>query len=271
MAIPAFVKAGTGAIWASGAAVSCSVATTTAGNLIMLHIVVDGTYPEAVTLGSITNLENLAGTTGAMTGFITDLTANTTTSGLGSAGLNGGQYIYIGRSTAGGTCSLTVVGGVSGADCYFRLYEFSGVNSGATLGSILETGAGTGAADWANTLGTSTSIAQTVMITTGADELALNLVGINDDATGIAAFTGTSGGTWLMPASFESATGTDATVSLMTADMAAAGTISGGSATITSDAWGVVGFSLKPPAVVAGVARPERVYYQQAVNTAGLW
>ena len=81
----------------------------------------------------------------------------------------------------------------------------------------------------------------------GADRLALQFVGVDDDNP-LGPFTGMSGGTWAEAvAEFASATGTDGAIQLQTATIASAGTIDGGSFTMAAaDNWGVIGFALMP-------------------------
>jgi len=165
------------------------------------------------------------------------------------AGVLGGNPVVIlgqlwfGRAT-GTTPSITVTVNAAGDDCYCQLHEFSGVHTGSSLSDVWENDALTigqlGLAD------TSTTVSDVGVETNGSDRLALNAVFISDDATGIASFAGETGGDWVMVASYAAATGTDGTVALMAATIASAGTINGGSDTITSDSWGVIGFALKP-------------------------
>jgi len=256
MAAPTFVSAGTGAIWQSGAGVTASLAGTTAGNLILLQVLVDTGTGDAVTLGSITNLENLAGTDGAMT-TISDVGTSATVNGLGTIGGDGANYLYAGRSL-GGTVSLTATGGAVGFDLYFRLYEFTNVNAGTALSDIMEnagsegnaSGAGNGI--WRANREATAAVTDQQVITNGADRLAVQLIAVNDDNP-LVAFTGMTGGTWTEPvAEFASATGTDGAIGINVATMASAGTINGGSQTMAAaDPWNVIGFALIPPAAGA--------------------
>ena len=142
-----------------------------------------------------------------------------------------------------GTSAIVITGANSGADdIYVRAYEFTNVATGTTLAEHL--GAGTGDTLPPNGC-TSTTVADVGVTTTAADRLALNFVALADDAMGLAAFAGETGGDWtLATAIYETATGTDATLGLMIAAMPSAGTINGGSDTITSIGWGVIGFAL---------------------------
>lgn len=237
MAAPTLLEAGTGlAMTVASNTVSITAAV---GNFIVLHLVEDGFDGSSTdfALGTVTNVANLAGTASSMTLVPGDQYGNTGWAvGTTVVAL---QWIYVGRAT---DTAIQVFVTSTGFDLYARLYEFQDVRAGTSLADVIENST---AGSAVNGTGLSTSVLDSGVTTLGADRLALNFVGINDDATGIAAFIGMTGGTWAMPATFESATGTDGTISLMTAAMALAGTIDGGADTITSDSWGVVGFALK--------------------------
>jgi hypothetical protein len=251
MAAPTFVQASAGNIsQTTGTSAFLTAGTAVTGNALLLQVVQDGTSAgEPVSIPGSSRIENLAGTDDAITKIgVFDI-------GSAVAAL---QHIYIGRVyTGAGVVSATITANnVGGDDCYARLYEFTNMNTGTALTDVIENSS---AGNATNGAGTSVTVADTAVTTLGADRLALNCVGINDDLTGFAAFTGMTGGTWaLSTAIFESATGTDATVALVEAAMASAGTINGGTDTITSDAWGVVGFALigTTPAGPTPLARP---------------
>ena len=256
MAAPTFGAAGTGQVGTtSGQETTCTV-TAIAGELILLHIVVDGiqtSVPSFVAANS-DNIEDLAGTDDTMTQV-----PGSGTNGYHDVGnpVAAGQIIYLGRAIADGTVTVAFTY-PSSDDRYSRLYRFRDVAAGTTLADVIENGS---AGSSANGAGTSTSVLDTAVTTLGADRLALNLVGINDDLTGLAAFAGESGGDWtLATAIYETGTGNDATLGLMIATIAAAGTIDGGSDTITSDGWGVVGFALKPSAAPVPPPRTQGRY-----------
>jgi hypothetical protein len=243
VAAPTLVQSGTGVVTATGTG-TASLTGATIGNVIICHVLIDAATGTVNEPGGTSTFENLAGTDNSLTQVGTNQQAGNPIAAR--------QRVWIGRALA--TTVNVNIALASGDDIYWRLYEFSGVHTGTTLADVIENST---AGSNVNGFGTSTSVLDTGVTTLGADRLALNLVGINDDATGIAAFTGMSGGTWDMPSSFESATGTDGTIALMTATIASAGTIDGGSAAITSDAWGVVGFALIPAAAgVTPLARP---------------
>jgi hypothetical protein len=246
---PAFVQAGTGQVWASGAAVAATLACT-AGNIVVFHVLKDGNGVGG-TVSSISNVEDLAGTDNAMTELAGE-SVNTSATPV-AAVASERQYIWIGRSL-GGTASVSY-SDASGNDGYFRLYEFSGANAGTTLADVIENGTA-GTATGAR--GTAAQIDDTGVTTLAPNRLALNFIGVNDDNNAdfdTEAFTGMTGGTWASNGSYGSATGTDGAIGLQSATMASAGTIDGGALTMAaSDGWGVIGFALK------GIYVPDVIY-----------
>jgi hypothetical protein len=233
MAAPTLVQSSTGTVITATSGDLTAMAGVTLGNFIALHILTDGTGGNQTLTDTNSSIENLAGTDNTMTQV--DSLYNEQVGNPAAAA----QTIFLGRAIL--TTISATINNAAGDDMYARMYEFANVNTGATEASVIENGtAGIGV----NGFGTSATVSDTAVTTLGVDRLALNCVAINDDLTGIAAFTGMTGGTWAMPASFESSTGTDGTISLMTAAMPAAGTIDGGSDAITSDGWGVIGFAL---------------------------
>jgi hypothetical protein len=232
MAAPVFEGAGTGALWQSGGGTTVSKAVTI-GNVVVFHCFVDGVGGATITLASHSGVEALDGTDNA-------LTKATTVADVGS----GTEFheVYIGRAI-GSTVSV-VMSQAGGVDLYARWHEFSSVGLGTTLAAVIENGTagavveGTGAVS---------PISDTGVTTLGPDRLALNLIAVNNDnqaSFDTEAFTGQSGGTWVSGGSYGSATGTDGAIGLQYANMAAAGTINGGSLTMADANWGVVGFAL---------------------------
>jgi hypothetical protein len=242
VAVPVLANAVPGVVVTVATSASIgSLTFPTVGDVLVFQILQDGTGAD-LTLTS-TNAEDLAGAAGALTHIGSFQVGNPAAAR---------QHLWIGRAVGDNmTASFTCA---SGDDWYGRMYHFQGVHTGTTLADVIEHAAGTVRTE----AGTSTTVADAGIITNGPDRLVCNFVAINDDGTGFAAFTGETGGTWALPvAIFESATGTDGTIALVTATMASAGTIDGGSDAITSDAWGVVGFALKPVVAAApGLARP---------------
>jgi hypothetical protein len=101
--------------------------------------------------------------------------------------------------------------------------------------------------------GSSVTVADIAVITNGTDRLACQFVAIGaNQAT--ASFTGETGGDWTeAEAEYATATGATATLQLQTASVAAAGTIDGGTQTISSADWGCIGTAIIPTAA-AGTA-----------------
>jgi hypothetical protein len=237
MAVPTFVGAGTGA---AGAATPLTVSKScTAGNLVLIHVLQDGTTGN-VYFTSAPNLEDIAGVDGTldhpMTGVIGSPTA-------------GKHDFWLGRAISSASACTMTFRITSGTDNLFaRMYEFSGVSTSVTYASVVEAIFDLGG-------GTGTTISAGGVTTAGADRLAVLLIGVNNDTT-ISEITGESGGNWAEPtAEFSSATG--GSIGIQTASMAGAGTISGGSCTLgTSSGHGQMSVALigaaAAPATSAG-------------------
>ena len=212
MAAPSFVSAGTGVVWTTGAAANVSISAT-AGNIVVLQVLTDAATT-GLALSTFTNIVDLNGVASGMT----DMLGNRITSldeaasfGVGAADA-AFQHLVFGRAVATSTCTVAVSSG-GGEDLYARFYQFTNVNTGSTISAIAENGGAT----HANGKGTSTSVLDTGVTTNGVDRLACNFVAIDDDGTGLAAFVGETGGDWgLATPIFESSTGTDGTIALMT-------------------------------------------------------
>lgn len=236
MAAPALVQAGTGQVWQSGAAVAMTLSGATVGNIVIVHIMQDGIGIGGLSLSSISGLAALDGTASSTT-------AITPIGNVGASPVYAARNIQrIGRAT---DASVSVsMSQADGNDLYARLYEFSGVASGSTLSDVIENGT---AGNHEEETDTSATINDVAVVTLGSDRLALNFIGVNDDnqaSFDTVAFTGMTGGTWVSGGSYGSSTGTDGSIGLQYATMASAGTIDGGTLTMASDPWGVVGFAL---------------------------
>lgn len=239
MAAPVYVTASTGSTDAGGAWTHTAAAPGAAGRVLIVQVVQDGTGANTISVDSVTNAEALDGTDGVLTSI--------GEFNIGSA-VAASQHLWIGRSL--NTSAMVITGGNTGTDdLYIRVYEFSGVSTGTTLATVIENvtaGATTTGA------GTSTTVADAAVTTMGPNRLALNFIGFNDDLTGFTgSFTSETGGDWTSVASYGTSTGTDGALNLNTATIAAAGTIDGGTMTITSMAWGCVGFALRPQPTAA--------------------
>ncbi len=237
MAAPSLFTAFTGTTDAGGAwTFPLGVAVINTNDVFILQVLQDGTQADTnITLTATNNvLSALDGTANTMTKIgVFD---------VGSA-VAGRQHLWIGRSPAGADfAGSDITGGNAGTDdLYINGYRFQNVSTGTTLATVIEnSSAGTAT----NGAGTGVTVSDTAVTTLAVDRLALNFTAITDNASGLAVFTGMSGGTWTNFSIFETATGTDGTVAYEDCTLATAGTIDGGTATITSLPWGVVGFAL---------------------------
>lgn len=230
MTIPTFSKAGTGATDAGGAWSYTCHTPTAAEYFFIVAVVIDGTG-SIVTVTSITNAEDLAGTDNVLT-YVGDWNLGSPT----AAHLR----LWAGRSLS--TSVPVITGANSGTDdVYVISYEFANVKTLALGGTSWATVAEGGTF---NIFGTSNTASDSDVTTAGKDRLAVNVLGINDDNP-FAGFTGQTGGTWTTRSSYAESTGTDGAIYLIDAPMAAIGTIGGGTGSITdSDAWGTAGFAL---------------------------
>lgn len=237
MAAPTFVQACTGTTDATGpfqfGLVGQWSANPTVGNVVILHILQDGTGAN-ITMSSGTNVEDLAGTDDTWTSI--------GTFNVGSAAV-AKHHLWIGRVFTSAAALVFTGGNSAGDDVYGRIYEFTNCNTGTALSDVIENGS---AGSTASAAQTSATIADVGVTTLGPDRLALNFVAGNDD-NALDAFTGMSGGTWAEAvAEYADSGGTDGVIGLQTAAMASAGTIDGGTDGWAdgTDGWGVVGFAL---------------------------
>lgn len=235
MAVPTLVQASAGTVITATSGI-VSLTGCTAGNVIITQEFFDGTGANFVP-DTITNIENLVGDPSGLTHI------NTPSGVLNVGSPTAGQgVLHIGRVTVNGTVSFNCRPN-SGNDAYVRIYEFSGVSTGTTLATVIENGSAGVAVD---AQATSATVSDVGVTTLGPDRLACNFIFVGDDnQLELTAMTGETGGDWVYPvAAFGSATGTDGAIALVTADMPSAGTINGGSDTMTSDPWGIRGFAL---------------------------
>lgn len=237
--IPQFVGAGTGIEIATGTS-TVSKTTCTAGNLIVAHYLCRGATDD-VTRSNVVNITNLATTPN---NSINPIAINR------DVGLAGGNKhgMYAGRVTANGTCSADFTVGASGNDIAVRMYEFSDEIQGNTDDGVglFENESG---AQVQTNFGTGTTVTDRSVQTLGSDRLAVSLLAVAANQA-LDDFTGETGGDWAEAvAEFASATGT---LQVQTAQMPSAGTIDGGSFTISSADWGVISFGIIPE-ITAGV------------------
>jgi hypothetical protein len=164
---------------------------------------------------------------------------------VGSGPQVGNHVLFCGRVMADGTCSWDITVGAAGADLTSRIYEFSGVNTGPSIDKIGENLGGSGGGRYRQVAGTNTTPGDAAVVTSGGRELALAFVLLQGQQS-IGNFTGETGGDWAEVAEYSHTTGTGCTMQLQTAEMLAPGTIDGGTMTITSAPWGVLGLALFP-------------------------
>jgi hypothetical protein len=146
----------------------------------------------------------------------------------------GRQWIYYKFADGSESGTLTIT--IGGTSCKIaRMYAFRNV----APSNFIESG---GFAS-----GLTATISPPPVTTTGVSELAVAFVFVNDD-NAVGSFAGETGGDWVEAvAEFTTTAGFDGCVQLQTATMANAGTISGGSYTMSAaDPWGVRVFALKP-------------------------
>jgi hypothetical protein len=245
--VPAFVGAGAGTLVTTGTG-TVSKTDCKAGNLLLLHVLERGT-PADGSRSNRVNITNLAGTTNADTPVTSALAVG--------GGASSRQALYAARVTADGTCSWDWTVGASGNDLLLRIYEFSDEALGTTYLTVLENDA-VGDPPRTSTTGTSTTVADAIVTTNGVGRLALNFVCLESNQA-IGAFSGATGGTWAEAVEeYATASGT---IQLQIANMASAGVIDGGTLTVTSTPWGVMGtsiISIPNPLSLADVLTPNK-------------
>lgn len=228
MAIPGFVQAGAGAYCPTPSGGTVSITGVTIGNFLMIHFISRGGL--GTSYSNFVGIENLAGSTG-----VTELLHQ---SGVGDP-IGSRHSVWVGRATAT-TCSLTLSN--PSYDVFGRIYEFSGVNEGTLISDVCENGAGQYGYDY----WTQSSLIDEDVTTNDTDRLALNFIAL-ESSQAVGVFTGQSGGTWTEAvAEYATTDGSDATLQLQMAEMPSAGTIDGGSTTITSTGFGLISTALIP-------------------------
>lgn len=228
MAVPVLAASGTGAATLTTTLAVPYPASVGTGHLLLMHILVrDVTSGAPTTPGSWSLLHS-----DAFSSF--------------------DQYTYSLIAAGGETGNLDVTVITDGAGGVFgRMYRFTGDD-----------------VDWQfedpDVLsGTTSPVLMPDVTTTAANRLCISLTAVSDNNIADSA-TGETGGDWIEAvAEFADATGLDGMLVLQTADMAAAGTISGGSYGIgANDPWVNRAFAIFTS---AGAPPPVDVLFAQAI------
>src|SRR5512147_1192836 len=153
------------------------------------------------------------------------------------------QYV-LGRFTAAAANTTTYNIEIIGIGTYTNNAAVH-IIRGVTLSSYYENISSVGGA-------TTTNRTDSLVVTTGQEELAINLLAQNNN-TDAADFVGEAGGSWVLSRSMSARV--DGTIALYTASMTTSGTIDGGAynPAITSGLWTNFGMALKP----ASAASPQ--------------
>lgn len=234
MPLPSFVGAGSGAAVTTGV-LSLSKTSCTAGNIIVLQAL------KVVSAGSISidaasNVETLDGTDGDLTGLPTGPIF-----GVGSGGTSGDQLIMMGRVIADGTVSIDL-SSTSGTDGMLgRIYEYEDTPTGTTMAEILDNT--TGSSEVRQTVNTTASILDSGITTTGYNSLGFQFVAVVADQA-LADFSGETGGNWAKPVSEFTSSSPAGAICIQTAGVPTAGSVDGGTITITSNPWASVGTAM---------------------------
>lgn len=157
--------------------------------------------------------------------------------GPDTAGTAGRQWVYYKISDGTETGTITVsIDGTSTVVKMARIYAFRN----AAMSNFVEDGG-------FSSSGSGSSVSAPPVTTSGEGELVVSFVFVCDD-NAVGSFTGETGGDWqeAVP-EYTTTSGEDGCIQLQTAVMISAGTISGGTYTMSaSDPWGVRAFAIKP-------------------------
>lgn len=135
MSAPVLVRTSTGATDAGGVW-AASGAAGTAGDVVIVQILQDGTSNGVVSFTGASHIENLAGTDNAWTQI---MGPNADGSFPVGSPAQARQFLFIGRLID--TTAPTISGGNSTSeDLYWKFHEFSGVSVGTTLAEVIENG-----------------------------------------------------------------------------------------------------------------------------------
>lgn len=219
MAIPVYAGAGAGADFGGATTGNAPYpASIAAGDTLVLQLVnqSSGTTPALTTPSGWTEIGSVAASNG---------------------GPGVSQRCWVLPSAVGTESGSLALTGMSASTAKSaRIYRFTGASNVESAANQLDSS------------GTTTTVNDCDITTTGADRLVVNVLAINNNDA-IGAFSGMTGGTWVEAGAEYQNTGNVMELQLQTADKAAAGTVGGGTLGITTAAhWVVQGFALTPAA-----------------------
>lgn len=182
-----------------------------------------------------------------------------------SGGSDSRQYLFWKKATGSESGDLSVTWTAANR-MNSRIYRFSGQDLTTPLGTP------------SSSTGASGTLSDEGVTTTQADSLALNFFVIGRENVSLSAMSGMTGGTWVEDFAEYGAGGTPPdyiTIGMNRADMASAGTINGGTATLTgwsSRTWVIVGVELFAGSSVAvDQADPDADVTTTGWTTTPLW
>lgn len=219
MAAPVFANAGTGADFGGSATGNAPYpASIAAGDTLVLQLVnqSNGTTPTLTTPGGWSEIGAVAAANG---------------------GPGVSQRAWILPSAVGTESGSLALSGMSaGTAKSCRIYRFTGA-AGVEA-----------AANQIDSSGTTTVVNDCDITSTDVDRLIVNLLAVNNNDA-IGAFSGMTGGTWVEAGSEYQNTGNGFQLQCQTATKSTAGTVGGGTLTLTTTChWVVQGFALTPAA-----------------------
>ena len=169
---------------------------------------------------------------------VTDFTSYIGPMGMGDT-INDRAWVYYryAEGDESGTVTATRTAGAYGWGC--RIFGFENVHQ--TIGSAIEN------LTYVN-LGTTDTVLDTAVETSGTLELAVNMIFVGDDSNNPVDMVGESGGDWTqVTTEYEWNAGNDGAIDVQTAIMATSGTIDGGGGDWgNADPYGNLGFALMP-------------------------
>lgn len=217
MALPVYANSGAASAADGADPTPGYPASISAGNLLLAHLLIRNTTATATTPDGWTLID-----------------------GPDSNGASR-QWIFAKSASGSESGSLTIdTNQGAGILAFAQIHRFTDWKNDATMannfeGLVFESSAG------------STTVSDAGVTTSGADRLAVNFISLGNSLA-MASFTGETGGDWTEAvAEARTTTANNGTLQLQTAGMASAGTVDGGSQTISgSTGWGIHGFAILP-------------------------